>query len=82
MSSRTFISASSSVSGKNTIIVRGTPEGTLNVREDASVSATKSATVNEGDTFTILEEKSNWYKIEYSPGKQGWVSAEYTRKQE
>lgn len=69
-------------SGGQTIIVKGTPEGTLNVREDATVTASKSATVNEGDKFTVIEEKSGWYKIEYISGKQGWVSGEYTRKQE
>ena len=72
----------STTSGGQTIIVRGTPEGTLNVREDASVTASKSATVNEGDKFTVIEEKSGWYKIEYITGKQGWVSGEYTKKQE
>lgn len=69
-------------SGGQTIIVKGTPEGTLNVREDATVTASKSATVNEDDKFTVIEEKNGWYKIEYEPGKQGWVSGEYTRKQE
>lgn len=69
-------------SGGQIIIVKGTPEGTLNVREDATVTASKSATVNEGDKFTVIEEKSGWYKIEYISGKQGWVSGEYTRKQE
>ena len=72
----------STTTGGQTIIVKGTPEGTLNVREDASVTASKSATVNEGDKFTVIEEKSGWYKIEYITGKQGWVSGEYTKKQE
>ena len=72
----------STTSGKQTIVVKGTPEGTLNVREDATVTASKSATVNEGDKFSVLEEKSGWYKIEYISGKQGWISGEYTRKQE
>lgn len=69
-------------SGGQTIIVKGTPEGTLNVREDATITASKSATVNEDDKFTVIEEKNGWYKIEYISGKQGWVSGEYTRKQE
>ena len=75
-------SSSSSTPLKNGIIVRGTPEGTLNVREEASVTATKSATVKEGDTFEVLEDKNGWYRIEYEKGKQGWISSEYTRKQE
>lgn len=74
--------STSSAAGENAIKIFGTPEGTLNVREDASVDATKSATVNEGDTFNILEIKGTWYKIEYEDGKQGWISSEYTRKQE
>ncbi|MBI4973948.1 PEGA domain-containing protein [Candidatus Roizmanbacteria bacterium] len=72
----------STTPGKLTILVKGTPEGTLNVREDATVSASKSATVNEGDKFSVLEEKSGWYKIEYISGKQGWISSQYTKKQE
>lgn len=75
-------STTPSSSGAQTIIVKGTPEGTLNVREDATVTASKSATVNEGDKFTVIEEKSGWYKIEYISGKQGWISGQYTRKQE
>ena len=75
-------SATTTTSGGQTIVVKGTPEGTLNVREDATVTASKSATVNEGDKFSVLEEKSGWYKIEYISGKQGWISGEYTRKQE
>jgi uncharacterized protein YgiM (DUF1202 family) len=38
------------------------------------------ARVNEGDKFTVLEEKSGWYKITYEPGKEGWISARYTQK--
>lgn len=64
------------------VVVRGTPEGFLNVREDASVEASKAAEVKEGDTFDVLEEKGTWYKIEYTSGSQGWISSEYTRKQE
>ncbi len=75
-------SATTTTSGGQTIVVKGTPEGTLNVREDATVTASKSATVNEGDKFSVLEEKSGWYKIEYISGKQGWISGEYTRKEE
>lgn len=64
------------------IIVRGTPEGFLNVREDASVTASKAAEVKEGDTFNVIEEKGSWYKIEYNAGDTGWISSEYTRKEE
>jgi len=64
------------------VVVRGTPEGFLNVREDASVEASKAAEVKEGDTFDVLEEKGTWYKIEYTSGSQGWISSEYTRKEE
>jgi len=64
------------------VVVRGTPEGFLNVREDASVEAAKAAEVKEGDTFDVLEEKGTWYKIEYTSGSQGWISSEYTRKEE
>src|SRR3989339_368903 len=67
----------SSPSGGQKVVVRGTPEGFLNVREDATVTASKAAEVKEGDIFEVLEEKSSWYKIEYETGKQGWISSEY-----
>jgi hypothetical protein len=62
------------------VVIKGTPEGWLRVRSEPSTSSKELARVNEGDKFTVLEEKSGWYKITYEPGKEGWISARYTQK--
>ncbi len=63
------------------IIITDTPTGFLRVRDQASASGAEVAQVKPGDTFTSLEESNGWIKIEYVKGKQGWVSATYTKKQ-
>jgi len=74
----------SASSVKNTVgpsvTIKGTPEGWLRVRFEPSINASEAARVNEGDTFQLLEEKSNWYKIKFDGTNEGWVSAEYTEK--
>lgn len=69
-----------SIESGPSITIKGTPDGWLRVREEPSVNASESARVNEGDTFGLLEEKENWYKIKYDGTNEGWVSAEYTEK--
>lgn len=67
-------------SSGQSITIKGTPEGWLRVRIEPSINASESARVNEGDTFELIEEKVNWYKIKYDGTNEGWVSAEYTQK--
>ncbi len=69
---------SSALNNKIIVEVKDTPTGWLRVREEPSLSASESAKVNPKDTFTVLEEKNGWYKIEYEKGKEGWISAQYT----
>lgn len=54
-----------------------TPTGWLRVRAEASTSAEELATVQPGQAFPLLEEKSGWLKIEYEKGKEGWISGRY-----
>lgn len=65
---------------KEIVVVKETPTGWLRVREEPSITASEAAKVNPGDEFELLEEKNNWYKIEYEKGKFGWISAEYATK--
>ncbi|MBR5586426.1 MAG: SH3 domain-containing protein [Clostridia bacterium] len=51
----------------------------LNVRADASASATVIGKLNTGDTVEITGKSGSWYKISYS-GNVGFVSAEYVSK--
>ena len=50
----------------------------LNVRSGPGSNYNKVASVSNGTTVTVLEDAGNgWYKIEYSSGKTGYVSADY-----
>lgn len=62
------------------VVIKDTPTGWLRVREEPSTSASESAKVNPGEKYALLDEKAGWQKIEYDPGKFGWVSAQYTEK--
>lgn len=62
--------------------IKETPTGFLRVREEPSISASEEAQVKPGEKYTVLEEKSGWYRIEYKEGNEGWISAEYTEKLE
>lgn len=71
----------SAKTGKTYVVIKDTPTGWLRVREEPTVAASEAARVNPQTKFELLEEKDNWYKIEYETGKTGWISAEYTEKQ-
>ncbi|WP_053367246.1 SH3 domain-containing protein [Bacillus sp. FJAT-27245] len=61
--------------------VSGTVTATaLSVRSEGSLNGKIISSVSKGQTFTILEETNNWAKIEYSPGKIGWVAGWYLDK--
>lgn len=64
-----------------TVSIKDTGTGFLRVRSEPSVAASESARIKPGDVYTVLEEKSGWYRIEYSKGNDGWISAQYATKQ-
>ncbi|MFC4320905.1 SH3 domain-containing protein [Litchfieldia salsa] len=45
-----------------------------NIRSSASTSTSVIARANEGDTFKILGTEGDWYKIEISTGKVGYIA--------
>lgn len=49
----------------------------LSVRSDTSLNSDIIGSVSKGQKFTILDEVSNWVKIEYQPGKIGWAAGWY-----
>jgi N-acetylmuramoyl-L-alanine amidase len=53
---------------------------TLSVRSDSSLNSEVIGSITKGQKFTILEEKNNWYKIEYKPGIIGWAAGWYFNK--
>ncbi|MDQ0174281.1 N-acetylmuramoyl-L-alanine amidase [Bacillus chungangensis] len=46
-----------------------------NIRSKPGTDSAVEMVVNEGETFTILEEKNNWYKIALPDNKIGFVAA-------
>lgn len=73
--------ASAELKKANSVTIKDTPTGWLRVREEPSINASESARVNPGQNFDLLDEKDNWYQIEYETGKKGWISAEYASKE-
>lgn len=59
--------------------VTQTPQGFLRVRAEPSLSAPEIGRVKTGDQFEIIQETKDWIKIKFEE-KQGWVSAQYTKK--
>ncbi|MED4401049.1 SH3 domain-containing protein [Metabacillus fastidiosus] len=52
----------------------------LKVRTKGTLDSNIIDSITKGTKVTILEEKSNWYKISYSGKKTGWVSSSYIAK--
>ncbi len=59
-----------------------TPVGYLRVRSEPNKNATELAQLKPGDKVPFLEEKPDWYKIEYGESLQGWISSQYAKKVE
>ena len=64
---------------KNKIEIGKTPTGTLNVRENASLSAPILGTVKPGEQYELLEENEGWFKIKFQDS-EGWISSQYAKK--
>ena len=67
---------------EQTLKIKETPTGFLNVRSEPSVSGEVIEKVDPGETYTYTEEQDGWYKIKVSSGEEGWVSGEYIEKQQ
>jgi hypothetical protein len=61
--------------------ISDTPTGFLRVRSEPSVEASEAAQVKPGDIYDLLEEKEGWFKIKLAT-LEGWISAQYAKKQE
>jgi hypothetical protein len=63
-------------------LIKDTPTGFLRVRSDAATSAGELARVKPGEKYSILEEKTDWMKIQLEASKSGWISSQYAQKVE
>ncbi len=62
--------------------INETPTGWLRVRAEPSLGSDEVAKVNPGDMFSLKDEQSGWYQIEYETGKLGWIAGQYAEKYE
>lgn len=63
------------------IIILDTPTGFLRVRKADSTNSPQIGTVNPGDKLDLISEKEEWYEVELTDGKTGWISSAYARKE-
>jgi len=64
------------------IKIKPTETGWLRVRELDSMGSKEVARVVPGETYPLLEEKQEWYKIDLGNNKSGWIAASYGEKSE
>jgi uncharacterized protein YgiM (DUF1202 family) len=69
-------------SSTSVVLVKQTPTGFLRVRSDATTNAEEIARVNPGEALSLLEERPGWFKVRLKDGREGFVSATYTTKQD
>jgi type IV pilus assembly protein PilM len=56
------------------VIILETEEGWIDVRQGPDDNYPSVARINAGDSFPLLAEFDNWYRIELTDGTTGWVS--------
>lgn len=61
------------------VVILDTPTGWLRVRTEPSTTASEAGKVNPKEKYTLLDEKSGWYKIK-TPEGEGWISGRYAEK--
>jgi len=63
-------------------LIKDTPTGFLRVRSDAATTSAELARVKPGEKYSIIDEKSDWFKIQLEATKSGWISSQYAQKVE
>lgn len=66
---------------QKTVIIKETETGWLRVRETDSSVSKEVARVNPGKSYPIIEETTDWYKIDLGNNKSGWISSSYAGKE-
>ncbi len=69
-----------SVDKNEKVIIKETETGWLKVRDSNSSSSKEITKVKPGEIYDLLEEASDWYKIDLGSSKSGWISATYAEK--
>ena len=64
------------------VTIKETETGWLKVREASSSASREITRVNPGEKYGLLEETTDWVKIDLGANKSGWISASYAAKDE
>ncbi len=64
------------------VITLNNPDSSLRVRAEPNTASPVLIGLKHGQVRPLTEENEGWYKIEYAPGKSGWVSKKFSRKLE
>jgi hypothetical protein len=85
--SSSTVPATEDILMKKQVIIKDTPTGWLNVRQEASKETAVVAKVSAGEKYDLLSqvaaqglEKFGWYQIALTENKVGWVFAEYAEE--
>lgn len=63
------------------VLILQTPTGFLRVRDQPSLAGNEITQVKPGETYQLLDERTDWYQIKLTNGQSGWISSEYAQKQ-
>lgn len=62
------------------VTIKETETGWLKVREASSSASKEVSRVNPGENYNLLEETTDWFKIQLENGTDGWISSNYAEK--
>jgi len=60
--------------------IKKTETGWLRVRETPTLSGKEVVKVKTNEQYTLLDEQTDWIKIDLGSSKSGWVSSKYVEK--
>jgi SH3 domain-containing protein/PEGA domain-containing protein len=64
------------------VVILDTPTGFLRVRQTPSVDAAQVGEVTPGKSYPLVDEQDGWEEIELEDGITGWISSEYTKREQ
>lgn len=62
------------------IKIKNTPTGFLRVRKEPTLDSPEIARVLPDETYSYLDEKDEWFKIQLKDEQEGWVSSSFAEK--
>ncbi len=72
---------SSKTKASSEVEILNTPNGFLNVRSGPGTNHNVIQKVNPGESYELIDEEKDWYKILLKSAKEGWVFSQYAKKQ-